>query len=653
MVDGFDRDAEPDADPEEIRLRDNDSAKGIFESLPVPLLILLPDKDFTVAAASEGYLSETRSRRAEVVGQSILDVYPHSAFPFNSTETADLHAALTSIATWKSASDRADQRFRISAHKDEGASTWRAVQRPVLTDEGELLCIVHWLQKLSSAQHISLDAAREPDYKRIVDSLPHCVWTARPDGYVDFYNARFREFMGAEPEAAKDGLWINFVHPDDVKRAKQEWQASIQRGTPHESTFRVRYHTGDYQWTLVRAMPVREGADIIEWVGSNTDIDARMLAEVEAHVSNRRKDEFLAMLAHELRNPLVPIRAGAEMMARLGKDDERMSHVGDMIRRQVAHVSTLIDDLLEASRVNQNRVSLETYTVDLKRVVHESSEQVRPLVEAHKHRLAIHLPVEPVCVCGDHNRLVQVFSNLLTNAAKYTPDGGSISVLVSRENGEAVLKVKDNGNGMEPELLTRAFELFEQGTRSAARTEGGLGLGLALVKGLVERQHGTVTAASEGQGKGSEITVRFPLVASRADPITPPATPEPMHEAHRHRILLVEDNVDVADSVGMVLEILGHDVAIEHNARSAIERARRESFDRCVLDIGLPDMDGYHLARELRTLPGTRNAVFIAHTGYGQQEDKKLSAEAGFKHHLVKPAAIPDIERVLADEAVT
>ncbi|MDR5780581.1 ATP-binding protein [Caballeronia sp. LZ065] len=651
MVDGFDRDAEPDAGPEQIRLCDTDSAKGIFESLPVPLLILLPDKDFTVAAASEGYLSETRSHRDDVVGQSILDVYPHSAFPFNSAETADLHAALTSMATWKSASDKADQRFKISAREGEAASRWRAVQRPVLTDEGKLLCIVHWLEKLSSAQRLSLDAAREPNYRRIVDSLPQCIWTARPDGYINYYNARFREFMGAEPEAAKDGLWINFVHPDDVSRAKREWQESLQRGTPHESTFRVRYHTGDYQWTLVRAMPVRQGADIVEWVGSNTDIDARMLAEVEAHVSNRRKDEFLAMLAHELRNPLVPIRAGAEMMARLGKDDERLSHVGDMIRRQVAHVSTLIDDLLEASRVNQNRVSLETDVVDLKRVVHESSEQVRPLVEAHKHQLTVHLPMEPVCVCGDHNRLVQVFSNLLTNAGKYTPDGGSISVSAVRENGKAVLKVKDNGNGMEPDLLRRAFDLFEQGTRSAARTEGGLGLGLALVKGLVERQHGTVTAASEGQGKGSEITVRLPLVAARADRMTPSAPPEPTHDVHRHRILLVEDNVDVADSVGMVLEILGHDVSIEHNSHGAIERARRESFDRCVL--GLPDMDGYHLARELRALPGTRNAVFIAHTGYGQQDDKRLSAEAGFKHHLVKPAAIPDLERVLADEAVT
>jgi CheY-like chemotaxis protein/two-component sensor histidine kinase len=324
-----------------------------------------------------------------------------------------------------------------------------------------------------------------------------------------------------------------------------------------------------------------------------------------------------------------------------------------MIRRQIAHVTGLIDDLLEVSRVNQNRITLETSVVDMKRVVHDSSEQVRPLLEAHRHRLALHLPPEPVCICGDHNRLVQVLSNLLTNSAKYTSDGGDIALIVERADDEVVVRVKDNGMGMEPELLQRAFGLFEQGARSAARTEGGLGLGLALVKSLVERQHGTVTAASEGEGKGSEFTVRLPLIdgnaaAPGAHDIQ--AIPESPPNTHRRRILLVDDNVDVAESVGMVLEILGHRVAVEHEAQGAIERATHESFDSCIVDIGLPGMDGYELARELRKLPGTRRAVLIAHTGYGQMEDKRLSSEAGFAHHLVKPAAIPDLERVLADE---
>ncbi|VXC77670.1 PAS domain S-box-containing protein (fragment) [Burkholderia sp. 8Y] len=247
--------------------------------------------------------------------------------------------------------------------------------------------------------------------------------------------------------------------------------------------------------------------------------------------------------------------------------------------------------------------------------------------------------------------MVQIVTNLLNNAAKYTPDGGLIQLTIDRLDGEVVLRVKDNGVGMEPELMARAFDLFQQGERTPARTEGGLGLGLALVRSLVEQHEGRVTVSSEGPGKGSELIVRLPLATGRpASEVSADAreAPPPSLAPRRH-VLVVDDNVDVAASLCTVLEILGHDVVVVHEARSAIGRAKRETFDRCILDIGLPDMTGYELARELKNLPGTRDAVFVAHTGYGQKEDKRLSLEAGFAHHLVKPAAIPDLERVLAD----
>ncbi|WP_244808364.1 hybrid sensor histidine kinase/response regulator [Caballeronia zhejiangensis] len=322
----------------------------------------------------------------------------------------------------------------------------------------------------------------------------------------------------------------------------------------------------------------------------------------------------------------------------------------NMIARQIAHVKSLIDDLLEVSRVTQGRVSLEERTVDMKQVVHDSCEQVRPVLESHRHRLNLHLPAEAICVRGDHNRLVQVMSNLLNNAAKYTPGRGVITLSAERGANEVIVRLKDNGIGMEPELLKRAFDLFQQGERDISRNEGGLGLGLALVKSLVEQQRGTVTAVSEGAGKGSELVVRLPLVGETA---TKRQTEERVlttrGSSPRRRVLLVDDNVEVAESVGMVLEILGHEVAIEHEAQGALERAKHERFDRCILDIGLPGMNGYELARELRQISGTREAVFVAHTGYGQSEDRRLSSEAGFTHHLVKPAAILELERVLAD----
>jgi len=262
--------------------------------------------------------------------------------------------------------------------------------------------------------------------------------------------------------------------------------------------------------------------------------------------------------------------------------------------------------------------------------------------------LTVELPDEAVCVFGDQKRLVQVLSNLLNNAANYTPDGGRISLTVECSPSEVVTTVRDNGIGMTSELLQTAFDLFQQGERTSERKEGGLGLGLALVKSMVEQHDGKVVAKSAGRGRGSTLEVRLPLAPGEPETVTVNHVIEQAPvEYKRRRVLLVDDNVEVADALGMVLDIMGNEVAIEHDAQGALARAAKEAFDFCILDIGLPGMDGYELAHHLRALPGCGRAVFVAHTGYGQEEDRKKSEAAGFAHHLVKPVGIQDLQNVL------
>jgi PAS domain S-box-containing protein len=676
-----------------------DDARLLFDAIPGGLLILLPDDKLTIAAANDAYIRQVQMSRDSLIGRSFFDAFPLSVDHGGCSNLSSLQVSLREVVASKQA-----QRLDIGGYaasdteSDSAGRLWRIENAPVWASDGSLLCVVHQVEDITDVltchqktealerrsqalerhlantetdvlrQRVALTKAAkslqrltqeseawrlgEENFRLITDTLPQSVWTARPDGYLDYHNKQFSEFAGAPPEAAMDGLWVRFIHPEDVQGAQSAWSASVASGEPYETTFRVRHRSGEYRWTLARAVPLRDEAQqIVKWVGTNTDIHEKVIGEQELRDAHRRKDEFLAMLAHELRNPLVPIGAGAEMLAMAKSDDKHVREVSDMIRRQVKHVTGLINDLLDVSRVTRGLIALDMSIVDMKQVLHDSAEQSRPLFEAHRHRLNLHLPAEPVCVSGDFNRLVQVFSNLLNNAAKYTPEGGEATLTIEATSTEVSIRVKDNGVGMDADLLSRAFDLFQQGERTVARIEGGLGLGLALVRSLVEQHGGVVTAASDGLGKGSEFTVRLPLAVGQ--PVTNKIKDVgdlPVPSEKGRRILLVDDNVDVAESVGMVLEILGHQVAVEHEAASAIRRAQSESFDSCILDIGLPDMSGYELSRALHAQSGTKDAVFTAHTGYGQLEDRELSAKAGFAHHLVKPAGIAEIERVLVSE---
>ena len=370
----------------------------------------------------------------------------------------------------------------------------------------------------------------------------------------------------------------------------------------------------------------------------------------ELRAEHRRKDDFLAMLAHELRNPLAPISAAAEVL-RLGHaDDPRLRRTSEIVTRQVRHMATLIDDLLEASRVTRGIVSIERAPVDLREVVAATTEQIAPQVHARAQRLQIDAGTAPIRVSGEHKRLVQALTNLLDNATKYTHEGGRIDLLLAHDGHAATLRVRDDGIGVAPELQERIFDLFVQGQRDADRSQGGLGIGLALARQLVELHGGTLACSSAGAGQGSEFTIRLPLLATTADGVAAAgastATSAPV-SAGPLRILVVDDNEDAADMLAMLLKDAGHEVVTANDPQAALERVPALQPDVCLLDIGLPDMDGNELARRLRATRAGRAATLIALTGYGQPADRAKAAAAGFDHYLVKPPDPATLEHLL------
>ena len=395
-------------------------------------------------------------------------------------------------------------------------------------------------------------------------------------------------------------------------------------------------------WTDIRAYPTQDGGVASFF----RDITDRKLAEEKLIEADRRKDEFLAMLAHELRNPLAPISAAAELL-RMGSMDERRVHQSStIIGRQVRHMTRLVDDLLDVSRVTRGLITLGQARVPARTVVDEAVEQVRPTIDARSQQLAVRLPPESAAVHGDKARLVQVVANVLGNAAKYTPPGRGIDLRAEVRGTRLVLSVRDEGIGMDRELTGRVFDLFTQAERSSDRSQGGLGLGLALVKHLVELHGGTVGCSSPGLGKGSTFVISLPLLHEAETP-APEAGAAGPGSAALLRILVVDDNHDAAETLGLLLSSQGHEVTVEHGSMAALERARSMRPDVCLLDIGLPDMDGRELARRLKADPATSGATLVAVTGYGQQQDRDAALAAGFQHHLVKPVNVDLLLRVL------
>lgn len=511
---------------------------------------------------------------------------------------------------------------------------------------GQVLAERHRAEELERLRHLFQQA---PGIIAVMREPEH-IFEIANDAYLQLVGQR--DILGkpvreALPEVAGQGFFelLDQVYRTGEPYIGREIPVRLRRSPdgPLEERFVsfVYQPTVDYRGNITGIFV--EGSDVTESVKAQQALQA---SENELKEANRRKDEFLAMLAHELRNPLAPIATAAELLKLTTLDKDRVRKTSEVISRQVAHMTELVDDLLDVSRVTRGLVTLQEEALGIGSVLADAAEQVRSLMESKRQHFTVHVPDEQLLVRGDRTRLVQVFCNILNNAAKYTPADGHILLRVDADATHVEVSVEDDGIGISPALQPHIFDLFTQAERSPDRSQGGLGLGLALVKILLELQGGQVTAQSEGVGKGSRFTVR--LARANAD-----SHPEPQKEdatnpgPARLRVLVVDDNKDAAEMLQFLLEAKGHEVIATFSAKDALAIARRMSPAILFLDIGLPDTDGYELARRLRALPETAHSILVAVTGYGQPQDKERTAAAGFDHHLVKPVKLGDVLNLL------
>lgn len=487
----------------------------------------------------------------------------------------------------------------------------------------------------------------ERRFRTLADNMSQLAWMTDETGYISWYNKRWFDYTGSTLEEMKLHGWASVCHPAHVKRAVQTFQASLSSGQPWEDTFPLRAKDGSYRWFLSRALPILdENGRVTRWFGTNTDITARREAEEALREADRRKDEFIAMLAHELRNPLAPVKNAVFLMKKVGLSDPKLEKARAVIDRQVTHMARLIDDLLDVSRIARGRVELRKRRQDLAQIAAQTAEDYRAEMESAGIRLAVQVPDTPLWVNGDGTRLAQSIGNVLHNARKFTGAPGEVEVRAGAdEQGFAVVSVRDTGIGMEPELISRLFTPFVQAHQGLSRSEGGLGLGLALVKQLIELHGGSLEVSSAGLGQGSCFTLRVPLAEPGHLGLVPPAA---IDDDGKLNILIIEDNPDTAESLAELLSLDGHHVSVAFDGRGGVELAQRERPDVVISDIGLPgELDGFGVARVLREDPATSAAYLIALSGYSQAEDRRRSAEAGFDSHLTKPPDLDVLEAML------
>ena len=472
------------------------------------------------------------------------------------------------------------------------------------------------------------------------------------NGFFVRANGRFCQIVGRTLDEVIGTHHSALVHPEDWLENLRLFTGTVNAGMPFEVENRYLRPDGTAVWVSKTVNPIHDfsGKAVISTMAVVLDITQRKQAQEELSAVSRRKDEFLAMLAHELRNPLAPISAAAELIGMGPFNEARLKKVSAVITRQVRHMTGLVDDLLDVSRVDRGLVTINKSTHDLKNIVSNALEQVQPLMQARGHQLLVNFAPEPQQVYADEKRLVQILTNLLNNSAKFTPSGGQIELSTEVHQDCVVLSVRDNGIGIAPGLQTRVFDLFSQAEQTSDRSHGGLGLGLALVKSLVGLHDGKVSCASEGLGMGSVFTVTLPRLNKASDDranILQKTVTTGQGQHGRLRVLVVDDNIDAAQMLTIVLQDAGHEVLVEHDPFQALELARLNPPAVCLLDIGLPGMNGYELARRLRAQPGMTHCILIAVTGYGQLHDRDDARDAGFDHHLVKPVDLVKLTSLL------
>jgi len=513
----------------------------------------------------------------------------------------------------------------------------------------------------------------EARFRNMADHAPVMMWVTDASGSCTYLNRRWYEFTGQRPEQALGFGWLDAAHPDERAQAEADFLEANARRAPFRAEYRLRRADGAYRWAIDAAAPrFTEGGDYLGYVGSVIDITERKEAEqllqelnrqlvrrvAEAGEQDRRKNEFLATLAHELRNPLAPLRNGVELLKRHGAStQQRTPEVLAMMDRQLAHMVRLVDDLMDIARVSRGKVELRQERVALASIVQSAVETCRPQMDRAHHTLTVELPPQPVWLDGDPTRLAQVLANVMNNAAKYTPTGGRIAVRGKAVGATVVIEVQDNGEGIAPELAGQVFDLFVQGPQTIAAAQGGLGIGLSLVRKLVELHGGVVDLHSAGAGQGTTVRITLPAAAQDEGMEDLPdgecAEGAATGAKAGRRVLVVDDNVDAAESLGMLLTGGGHQIRVVHSGRAALEAAAAFRPDLVFLDIGLPDVSGYEVAASLRGSHPPDGMRIVALTGWGNEEAREKSAESGFDLHLTKPVPMEVLRHLLEDRSPT
>jgi PAS domain S-box-containing protein len=531
---------------------------------------------------------------------------------------------------------------------------WSVSVSPVQSGEKrEVIRLIAISRDITERKHAEA-ALRESEerFRTLADNMSQFAWMADETGSMFWFNRRWFEYTGATLDQTRCRGWECAIHPDHAERVAAKLRSHFDSGEPWEDTFPLRGAGGDYQWFLSRAVPIHDEQSkrIVRWFGTNTEVTAQRNAEEALREADRRKDAFIAVLAHELRNPLAPIRAALEIQRRVGRRDARLERTQSLIERQVSHMARLIDDLLDVSRITHSRLTLKRETCDLGSIALQTAEDYRPTLEKAGLALAVGVGQGPMWTYGDPARLAQAIGNLLQNAGRFTGAGGRVEVRARTDLGVgvAVVEVVDTGIGIDPRLMPRLFDRFAQAEQGLAREKGGLGLGLALTRGLVELHGGRVEVHSDGFGKGSTFRLRLPLCSPCSEAVACAVESAPRGTSTALTILLVEDNRDTAETLGELLRLHGHRIELAFDGEAAIRAALERRPDVVISDIGLPgEPDGYGVARVLRANPALNGILMVALSGYADEEARRRTREAGFDMHLAKPPDLEMLEQVL------
>jgi len=586
-------------------------------------------------------------------GRSCQSLYERPMSYLEALGSADRERAMLAHRSRESGKATAEEYLII---RPDGTTRWIWDRGyPIRDESGRVVRVAGIAEDITERKQVE-QAFREGEerFRTLADATPVLIWGSGTDKLCNYFNKQWLDFTGRSAEEEMGAGWTQAVHPDDLDRCLQTYHKAFDARQSFTMEYRLKRHDGDYRWVMDTGVPrFTPDGSFSGYIGSCIDINDRKRMEEELRQSDRHKEEFLAVLSHELRNPLAPIQTAVDLLEHAGTIKADSERELAMIKRQVGNLKRLVDDLLDISRISRGKIELRKELVELAGVVGQAVEAVRPLFDDHEQELHVSIPGESILLEADATRLEQILFNLLINAARYTPRGGRIWLLVEPLQNDVIIRVQDTGIGIEPDLLPKVFELFSQGERRVGRSQEGGGIGLSLAKNLVELHGGTITAHSEGADLGSEFVVKFPI-ASRAQAerqqIPPVSPPEISEVLPRRRILIVDDNVQAADSLGMLLsEFLGQEVRVVYSGEAALDLAGSFLPQVILLDLEMPGMDGYSVAARLREQSELSEAVIVAVTGWGHEEYRRRSREIGFDRHLVKPVTARDLKAMLAE----